>query len=131
MANSVDPVAGVAQVLSVFISASAAAAIAPHLVVVIAGLAGGILGLMSWRQCTAYEGARYVLGMAALAWLMAGSLAELAAVVWVSVDDKRMVTPAALGIGWVGHRWPSVGRWVGRLLKASIEAAFALKGGAK
>ena len=127
MAGTVDPVVGVAQALSVFISASAAAMIAPHLVVVIAGIAGGIMGLMSWRQCSVAEGIGYVMGMAALAWLMAGTAAEFAAVVWVSVDDKRIVTPAALGIGWVGHRWPAVGRWFGRLLKASAEAALGGK----
>lgn len=123
MANSVDPVVGIAQILSVFIPAATAAAIAPHLVVAIAGVAGGILGLMSWRQCTTWEGARYVIGMGALAWLMAGSAAEVLSV-WVVMDDKRLVTPAALMIGWVGHRWPAVGKWLGRLIKAAAESAL-------
>lgn len=127
MSNSADPVVGIAQVLSVFIGASTAAAIAPHLVVLIAGLAGGVLGLMSWRQCSTGEGIRYVLGMGALAWLMAGTAAELAGMLWTHLDDKRLLTPAALSIGWIGHRWPSVGRWAGRLAKASAEAA--LRGG--
>ena len=127
MANSADPIAGVAQVLSVFVGATTAAAIAPHLVVVIAGMAGGVLGLMSYRRCSLSEGARYVLGMGSLAWLLAGSASELAAI-WTSLDDKRMLTPAALGIGWVGHRWPAVGKWIGRLVKASAEEALGTKG---
>lgn len=127
MSNSVDPVVGVAQVLSVFIGASTAAAIAPHLVVLIAGIAGGVLGLMSWRQCSTFEALRYVVGMGALAWLFAGSAAEIASAVWTSVDDKRLISPAALAIGWIGHRWPAVGRWAGRLAKASAEAALRSK----
>jgi hypothetical protein len=129
MSNSADPVVGIAQVLSVFVGAGTAAAVAPHLVVLIAGLAGGVLGLMSWRQCSTREAVLYVLGMGALAWLMAGTAAELAGMLWARLDDKRLLTPAALSIGWVGHRWPAVGRWAGRLIKGSAEAA--LRGGGK
>lgn len=127
MANSADPVVGLAQFLSVFVGATTAAAIAPHLVVVIAGMSGGVLGLMSYQRCTLVEGARYVLGMGALAWLLAGSAAEVAAATW-ALDDKRLLAPVALGIGWIGHRWPKVGFWLGRLLKASVEQALRTKG---
>ena len=123
MASGVDPVAGLAQVLAVFVGASTAAIIAPHLVVVIAGAAGGVLGLMSWRNCSAWEGLRYVIGMCALAWLFAGSAAEFATA-YVSIEDKRLVSPAALAIGWVGHRWPAVGKWFGRLAQTLIETAM-------
>lgn len=123
MNGGVDPVVGLAQVLAVFVGASTAAIIAPHLVVVIAGAAGGVLGLMSWRACTTFEGIRYVLGMCALAWLFAGSAAELITI-YVHVEDKRLVTPAALLIGWVGHRWPGVAKWFGGLTKSFIETAM-------
>ncbi len=126
MPSGVDPVVGLAQILAVFVGASTAAIIAPHLVVVIAGAAGGVLGLMSWRACSTWEGVRYVMGMCALAWLFTGSAAELITL-YVHVEDKRLVTPVALLIGWVGHRWPAVGKWAGRLAKASAEAA--LRGG--
>jgi len=124
MANSADPIAGVAQVLSVFIGAATAAVVAPHLVVFIAGAAGGVFGLMNWRQCTVFEGLGYVAGMGLLAWLLAGSLAEAASTVWPFLADRRGLAPVALGVGWVGHRWPDVGRWVGRLFKRWAEAAI-------
>ncbi len=124
MANSADPIAGVAQVLSVFIGAATAAVVAPHLVVFIAGAAGGVFGLMSWRQCTVFEGLAYVAGMGLLAWLLAGSLADAASALWPWLSDRRGLAPVALGVGWVGHRWPDVGRWVGRLFKRWAEAAI-------
>ncbi len=124
MASGADPIVGIEKVLGVFFGASLATALAPHLVVLIAGMAGGVLGLMSYRQATIGEGARYVLGMGILAWLLAGSLAELAAATWQALDDKRILTPVALGIGWIGHRWPTVGRWIARLARASVEAAL-------
>lgn len=124
MASGADPVIGVAQFLSVFVGASVATALAPHLVVLISGAAGGVLGLMSYRQCSAWEGLRYVLAMALLSWLLADSAAEIAASWWSALDDKRILSPVALSIGWVGHRWPSVGRWAGRLVKTAIEAAI-------
>ncbi len=123
MANSADPIAGVAQVLSVFIGAATAAVIAPHLVVFIAGAAGGVFGLMSWRQCSVWEGLGYVTGMGMLAWLLAGGVAEAVAVLWPVLDDRRGLAPVALCIGWVGHRWPSVGQWMARLARRWAEAA--------
>lgn len=124
MANSADPVVGVAKVLGVFVTAAAAEIIAPHLVVFIAGAAGGVFGLMSWRQCSAREGVGYVLGMGLLAWLLAGSMAEAAGVLWPFMGDHRGLAPVALGIGWVGHRWPAVGLWLGRLARRWAEAAI-------
>lgn len=124
MANGADPIAGVAQVLSVFVGAATAAALAPHLVVLIAGMAGGVFGLMSWRQCSAWEGAAYVASMGGVAWLMTGSAAELLGLLWPVIGDRRGLAPIALCIGWVGHRWPDVGRWAGRLAKRWAEAAI-------
>ncbi len=124
MSNGADPIAGIAQILSVFVGAATAAVIAPHAVVLIAGTAGGVFGLMSWRQCTAWEGFAYVAGMGTLAWLMTGSLAELVGLVWPVVGDRRSLAPIALYVGWVGHRWPSVGRWITRLGRRWLEAAL-------
>lgn len=124
MPNSADPIAGVAQVLSVFVGAATAAVIAPHLVVFIAGAAGGVFGLMSWRQCSVREGVGYVAGMGMLAWLLAGSLAEVAASMWPFLDDRRGLAPVALCIGWVGHRWPAVGQWLARLARRWAEATI-------
>lgn len=126
MSSGVDPVIGVAQVLAVFVGSATAAIIAPHLVVVIAGGAGGVLGLMSWRACSAWEGLRYVVGMGGLAWLFAGSAAE-AATIYTHIEDKRLIAPVALTIGWIGHRWPAVGAWVGRMTRSAVETA--MKGG--
>jgi hypothetical protein len=131
MANSADPIAGVAQVLSVFVGAATATVVAPHLVVFIAGAAGGVFGLMSWRQCTVFEGLGYVAGMGLLAWLLAGSLAEAAGALWPFIGDRRGLAPVALAVGWVGHRWPDVGRWLGRLFKRWAEAAISNSGKTK
>jgi hypothetical protein len=120
-----DPVVGLAQVLSVFVGAATAVMIAPYLMVFVAGCAGGILGLMDWRKCTVLEGAAYVLGMGALAWMFAGTGAEYIAAHWVKIEDKHILAPVATGIGWVGHRWPKVGAWFGRMVRKTIEAAMS------
>lgn len=123
MASGVDPVVGVAQALSVLVGATVASAIAPHLVVFISGIAGGILSLMSWRETNFFQGAAYVIGMGLFAWLFAGSTAEMLSL-WIKVDDMRLVSPAALAIGWIGHRWPRIGRWLGELAKDFVEFRF-------
>lgn len=124
MANGADPIVGVAQVLSVFVGAATAAVIAPHAVVFIAGAAGGVFGLMSWRQCSAWEGLGYVIGMGCLAWLLTGSVAEGVALMVPAAGDTRHLAPIALAVGWVGHRWPAVGRWIGSLARRWAEAAI-------
>ena len=123
MSSGVDPVIGVAQVLAIFVGASTAALVAPHLVVIIAGIAGGILGLMSWRPCTSFEAIRYVCGMCALSWLFAGSASEIISI-YAAVEDKRIVSPIALAIGWTGHRWPKIAIWFVKLARTFIETAI-------
>lgn len=121
MATGVDPVVGLGQLLTVFVGATAASMVAPHLVVLIAGMAGGVLGLMSYRKAGVWRGLGYVLGMGLMAWLLAGWLADLLIKQGLT-DDKLAVTPVAIVIGWVGHRWPV-------LLRGSVMAtADQLKG---
>lgn len=124
MSAGADPVIGIAQVLSVFVGAAAAALIAPYLLVFIAGCAGGILGLMDWRKCTLLEGSAYVVCMGGMSWLFAGTSAEFIAAHWMAIEDKRLLAPVATGIGWIGHRWPRIGAWFGRIAKKALEAAM-------
>lgn len=124
MPGPVDPEVGIAQVLSLFVGSALAATLAPHLVVLIAGLAGGVIGLMSWRKCSIGMGALYVLGMGGMAWLFAGSLSELLAVLWPVFSDRRFLAPLSLLIGAIGHRWPGVARWALGLGRTLIESAI-------
>lgn len=124
MSGSVDPVVGIAQVLSVFVGAATAAVIAPHLVVLIAGMAGGVLGLMSWRRCAIWEGVVYITFAGLGAWLFAGSAADLISYFWPSLTDKRLIAPVAFLIGFTGHRWPQVLRWATRIARTSAEEAI-------
>lgn len=124
MDQNTDPTVLIAKLLSLLISASTAALLAPHLVLVIAGATGASVGLMGWRRCSIFEGLAYIVLFTAAAWLFAGSMAEVCAHLWSGLDDKRIVTPAAAGIGAVGHRWPSVANWFGGLFKAALEAAI-------
>lgn len=124
MDQSTDPAVLIAKLLSLLVSASTAAILAPHLVIVIAGATGASVGLMGWRKCTIPEGLAYIILFSSASWLFAGSMAEVFVHLWVGLDDKRIVTPAAAGIGAVGHRWPSVANWIGGLFKAAAEAAI-------
>jgi len=101
------------------------------LVVLIAGMAGGVFGLMSWRPCTAWEGMAYVASMGCAAWLVTGTFAELVGLLSPLIGDRRGLAPIALTIGWIGHRWPAVLRWAGQLAKRWVEAAIHQDGKTK
>ena len=124
MAGEVEPVIALGQALSVVIGTAAATALAPHLVVLISGLAGGIIGLMSWRKCSIGMGAVYVLGMGTMAWLFTDSVSALLASFWPASEDRRFLGSIALLIGAVGHRWHGVGRWAFGLGRELIESAI-------
>jgi hypothetical protein len=124
MSGSVDPVVGVAQVLSVFVGAATAAAIAPHLVVLIAGMAGGVLGLMSWRKSAIWEGVVYVTLAGIGAWVFTGTAADFIYQYLPSTADKRLIAPLAFCIGFVGHRWTQVFRWATRIARSTAEEAL-------
>lgn len=121
MSGSTDTVAMVGKLLALFVGVAIAEVIAPHVVILAAGVIGAVFGLMSWRECTRAEAVGYVAAFAGLAWLFAGSAAQAAADVWGMHDPTRLLAPTAASIGWVGHRWPAVGRWGGGLLRRLIE----------
>lgn len=128
MPGPVDPEVGIAQVLSLFVGSALAATLAPHLVVLIGGFAGGIIGLMSWRKCSIWMGALYVVGMGGIAWFFTGSAADLLAVQWPALSDKRYFGLIALLIGAIGHRWKTLGDFAFLRARAMLKAA--LSGGA-
>ena len=116
--NPADPIALVAKLLAIFIGIELAALAAPHVVIVLAGMVGSVFGLMAWRTCSRVEAAGYVVAMTAVAWLFAGSAAQVLTQQAGLETPTPLLAPAAAAIGWIGHRWPVIGaRLFGRLLK--------------
>lgn len=121
MTPSTDPIILVGKLLALAIGVELAMLLAPHVIIILAGLIGAVFGLMGWRQCTRLEAAGYVLCMTAVAWLFAGSAAELVAQ-WQHIDKPgQLLAPASAAIAWVGHRWPAVGTWAARVARTAIE----------
>lgn len=100
--NETNPVAAFAAVLSIFLSERIATAVAPHLAVLIAGMAGAYFGLSAWRKCTRFEAAVYIVGFGCWAWF----LSAMAASVLQEAGQHSPYLPqlCAAAIGWLGHR---------------------------
>lgn len=125
MDDKADPIVALAKLLSIFVSAAVAEVIAPQLGAFLAGVVGGSLGVMTWRKCTRREAFGYVVLAGLSAWLFSFALARVAADVWpVIAGNPNLHQLAALVIGAVGHRWPAVGRYLGRLTKAAAQEAL-------
>lgn len=121
--DNTDPVVGLAKALSLVIGAGAAEWVAPQLGIFLAGVAGGGIGVMGWRKCTRTEAGIYIIASGLFAWLFASMLSGWAHVAWPSLDGVNNVTHGcALMIGGVGHRWPNVAKWAGRLIRTMVEA---------
>ena len=120
--NPADPIALVAKLLALFIGIELAALAAPHVVIILAGLVGSVFGLMAWRTCSRAEAAGYVLAMTAVAWLFAGTAAQVLTAQAGMDAPGPLLAPAAAAIGWVGHRWPVVALWALNLARKAIES---------
>lgn len=124
MNDNTDPLVALAKLLAVYFGVAAAEIIAPQLGVFLAGCAGGVFGLTGWRKCTRVEALCYVGGCGLLAWLFASLLARLAGSMWPTLAEVHGITQgSALVIGSIGHRWPSVMKWAGKLIKTAVETA--------
>lgn len=110
--NPADPIVIVAKILAIAIGIELASALAPHVVVLLAGATGSVFGLLAWRQCTRVEALGYVLLMTAMAWLFAGSASTLLAARLAIDSPMPLLAGAACCIAWVGHRWPLIGLWI-------------------
>jgi ABC-type uncharacterized transport system permease subunit len=129
MNDKADPIYALAKILGLFVTAATAEILAPMLGMLLAGMVGGVFGVMSWRKCTRWEAGCYVLTAGFGAWLFAAGLAALAVAFWPQLRDyPQLYQLSALLIGAVGHRWPDIFKWAGRLIKASVEAAVTSRG---
>lgn len=120
--NPADPIAIVAKLLAILIGIELAALAAPHIVILLAGMVGAVFGLMAWRTCTRVEAAGYVLAMTCVAWLFAGSAAQVLSAQAGLDAPGPLLAPAAAAIGWIGHRWPAIGGWALLRVKRLIES---------
>ena len=123
--NPADPIALVAKLLAIFIGIELAALAAPHVVIILAGMVGSVFGLMAWRTCSRVEAVGYVAAMTAVAWLFAGSAAQVLTQQAGLETPAPLLAPAAAAIGWIGHRWPSIGQWALGLARKVIESRAA------
>lgn len=120
--NPADPIALVAKLLAIMIGIELAAIAAPHVVIILAGAIGSVFGLMAWRTCSRPEAAGYVIAMTCVAWLFAGSVAQVLTAQAGLDAPGPLLAPAAAAIGWIGHRWPAVGAWALMRAKKLIES---------
>ena len=119
--NPADPIALVGKLLAIFIGIELAALAAPHVVIILAGMVGSVFGLMAWRTCSRIEAAGYVVAMTCVAWLFAGTVAQVLSAQAGFDAPGPLLAPAAAAIGWIGHRWPAVGAWTAERAKRFVE----------
>lgn len=111
----------VAKLLALLIGVEMANIIAPQLVIAAGALAGAYFGLADWRQSTRLEALGYIVSFAMLGWVLAGTAAAVVAA-WLHIENTQfLLSPCAIGISWVGHRWPRVGGWIGGVIRTVVD----------
>lgn len=120
--QNLDPAVGLAKLLALLIGTELALALAPQLAVFLGGCAGGVIGLMAWRQCSRIEGCGYVVGMGFLAWMLTGMLTALLIGETQTLADKQIASGVAVSIGAIGHRWPLFAKHLRGLLLVALRS---------
>lgn len=124
---SIDPVAVMVAIVTIFIGPKMAAYVGPYVVIAAAGVTGAAFSLGRRDPQAKLGPFGFLTIMAAFSVLLTVGLTKLMAMAWEPLGSTWMLAPVALCIGYVGDDWPSLVRWaaarLGRLLerRAGVE----------
>lgn len=125
-----DVVAFAVAMFSLLFGGAVSEALGPYAVIIVAATAGGAMALAERPPASRMRGLVYLAVNVVVAVLLTVPLAAGAAVAiagvaqswgmpWLhALSAQVLLAPIALGIGWVGDRWP-------RVLRAAVDAAVA------
>lgn len=109
MANPADPTQAVVNILAVLVGAKVATEWAPHATVLVAGALGAYLCFLVQPACTRAEAFGFVLRWTAVAWVTTSATTALVVrLAGLPVQADEITAAVALGIGWIGPRWPAI-----------------------
>lgn len=123
---SITDVVGLAVFISTLIfSAEVAAVVGPYILIVLAAVVGGSFSLARRQKTTRASAVLFFLRVVGLAVLLTGGIAALTSAQHPSLNERVLLAPVALVVGFIGDDWGSL---LGKLTRFIFAAVDLVRG---
>lgn len=124
-----DPVSVSVLIAAILFAPEVAHVVGPYVVIVAGAILGASFALARRHQTTRLGAMRFFLQVSLMSVLLTTSCAAIANTFYPMPDERSWFAPVAIGLGFIGDRWPAVFQWTGRKISQLVDALIKLKSG--
>ncbi len=124
-----DPVSVSVIVAAALFAPEVAHVVGPYVIILSASTIGASFALARRKQTTRLSAMWFFLQVNGIAVLLTASGAAIANTFYPIPDERTWFAPVALGLGFIGDRWPSVLSWCGTKISQLVDVLIKLKSG--
>lgn len=125
----IDPVAVAVALAALMFAPDVASIIGPYFVIVVASTVGASFALARRPSDSRWSALAFFLRVNGLSVLLTWAIAAFLNSHVPSLEKSVLFAPVALGLGFIGDRWPLVLTWVGERIRMVIDLMIKTKGG--
>lgn len=124
-----DPVSVSVMVAAAMFAPEVAHIVGPYVIILAASTIGASLALARREKTSRMSAMWFFLQVNGLAVLLTATVAAIANSFYPIPDERTWFAPVALGLGFIGDRWPSVLTWCGTKISQLVDVLIKLKSG--
>ncbi len=125
----IDPVAVAVAIAALMFAPEVASIVGPYFVIIVASTVGASFALARRSGTSRWSAMAFFLRVNGLAVLLTWAVASLVSAQIPSLEKSVLFAPVAIGLGFIGDRWPQVLTWVGERIRMVIDLMIKSKGG--
>ena len=125
----IDPVAVAVVIAALMFAPEVAGIIGPYFVIIVASTVGASFALARRPSTSRWNAMAFFLRVNGLSVLLTWAIASILNAQIPSLEKSVLFAPVALGLGFIGDRWPQVLTWVGERIRMIIDLMIKTKGG--
>ncbi len=129
MKQTIDIVSVFVFIASLLFSPEIANVVGPYMVIILASTIGASFALARRERSTRLSALGFFLRINGLAILLTVGLAAIAQSWGPALQERVLLAPIALVLGFIGDDLPKVLRWAGGKVNALVDALIKLKSG--
>jgi hypothetical protein len=129
MTNHTDFVSVMVVIATLFFSPKVAAIVGPYFAIILASSVGASFSLARREPTTRMLAVMFFVRIIGLASLLTVGVASLLHAYTPVFEERWLVAPIALIVGYVGDDWGSLLAWAGRKINALVDGLIKLKTG--
>lgn len=124
-----DPVSVSVLVAAALFAPEVAHVVGPYVVILAASTIGASFALARRKQTTRLSAMWFFFQVNGISVLLTATCAAILNAFYPITDERTWFAPVALGLGFIGDRWPSVLTWCGTKISQLVDVLIKLKSG--